>query len=244
MKNGTSSNPIFQTSKESSLEEDLAAFMKTFDQSPSMDTKYQYTSLDVELVMKDPDEYIIPELQSACKKLWAMNIFTVMCSNREDGGHSYIWTSILSEENQAIFDKLKRRHHEFSGRKNATCKIDFFTEGLSEEAIENMFDNVISRFKPQDVQKDYYQTIEEFLIDCGCYREIPNPNKTANQPKFIKVYDATKVKKPIAEYLKEKRIETYDPETQRIYRSEFFYKRHLDFVANSKQSEEEKTIIP
>ena len=68
MKNGTSRNPIFQTSKETSLEEDLAAFMKTFDQSPSVDTKYQYTSLDVELVMKDPDEYIIPELQNSCKK--------------------------------------------------------------------------------------------------------------------------------------------------------------------------------
>ena len=63
-----------------------------------------------------------------------------------------------------------------------------------------------------------------------------------DQPKMLKVFDETKVVKPIEEYLKEKNITTYDPKTQRIYQSEFFLKRHLDYVEKSSHSEDEKDL--
>lgn len=232
MENQKSGNPLFQF-KEDSLDKELDNLLKSFNQPKTANTKYQYTSIDVEIVMQNPEEYIIPELLSACKKLWSLNIFTTMCSNRDDNGHSYIWTSYLSAENQLIFDELKKEYPEFVGKQNSVCKIDFLTDNLSKTEIEELFNNIIRRFKPQDIQKDFYITKEQFLIDCGCYKEIANPNKEDGQPKTIKVFDESRVTKPIDEYLKEKKVITYDPETERIYKSEFFLKRHLDFVENN-----------
>lgn len=238
MKNQKDKNTTFSSVENDDLDNVIEEFLKTFNKQEIVDTKYQYTSLDVELVMDNPEEYIIPELLPACKNLWAMNIFTKMCSNRDENGHSYIWTTILSEENQTIFDKLKKEYPEFVGKQDSVCKIDFLTEDLSETEIKKLFNKIISCFKPQDVQKDFYVTAEQFLIDCGCYREIKNPRKEIGQPKLLKVFDKKKVKKPIEEYLKEKGVTTYDPETQRIYQSEFFLKRHLDFVEKFAQLEE------
>ncbi len=227
--------------------------------------KYQYTYVDMEEVINNPNEYIIPELLAACKKLWTMNIFTFMCSNRNDGGHSYILLEKLSDENQAIFDKLRKQHPEnFIFNQYRKCfGIDFKTENMSEQEIAEMFDKAISYFKPQDVQKPFYITREEFLLDCGCYREIPNPKYVENpgpmpteldlealdewiakmnQPKTVKVFDEEKVIKPMDEYLKEKDIITYDPKTQRIYQSKFFFQKHLDFVEKLAYTEEERSL--
>ncbi len=227
--------------------------------------KYNYSYVGMEEVIKNPDEYIIPELQNACKKLWEMNIFTFMCSNRNDGGYSYIILEKLSDENQEIFNNLSKKYPKnfiFDHYRNA-YRIDCFTEKMSEKGIAKKFDFFIKDFKPQDVQDKFYITKEEFLISCGCFKEIPNPNYVENvgpmpttlslkdldawfakadQPKTIKVFDESKVVKPIEQYLKEKGVKTYDPETQRIYVSEFFLNRHLDYVAKTKAAETNATI--
>ena len=228
-------------------------------------TQYHYSYVGMEEVMRNPDEYIIPELQTACKKLWSMNIFTFMCSDRNDGGHSYILLEKLSDENQAIFDEIRKEHPKnfiFSQYRNC-YGIDFNTENLSEQEISEKFEKAISCFKQQDIQKPFYITREQFLLDCGCYSEVPNPKfvedpgpmpigtdlkaldewfAKVDQPKMLKVFDETKVVKPIEEYLKEKNITTYDPKTQRIYQSEFFLKRHLDYVEKSSHSEDEMVL--
>ena len=60
-----------------------------------------------------------------------------------------------------------------------------------------------------------------------------------NQPKTLKIFDETKVVKPIEEYLKEKHITTYDPKTQRIYQSEFFLNKHQDYIEKHSEVERE-----
>ena len=72
------------------------------------DTKYQYSHVSMSMVSKNIEEYIIPELQEACKQLWAKNIFTFMVSNRNDAGEAYIMVSTLSDENQKIFEDLMK----------------------------------------------------------------------------------------------------------------------------------------
>ena len=232
-----------------------------FKKPANFSTKYQHSYVNMEKVVNNPEEYIIPELQAACKKLWSINIFTFMCSNREDGGHSYILLEKLSAENQAIFEKLRKEHpknfifNEFRRR----FGIDFKTENMTEKEIAEIFDNAISYFKPQDIQIPFYETREQFLFNCGCYSEIPNPKYVedpgpmpgnlkaldewfAKQQKTLKVFDENKVTKPMGEYLKEKAITTYDPETQRIYQSEYFFQKHLDFIKKSAHAEEERSL--
>lgn len=228
--------------------------------------KYNYTYVGMETVMQNPAEYIIPELLEACKMLWSMNIFTFMCSNREDYGHSYILLEKLSDENQAIFDEIRKKHPKnFIYSQYRKCfGIDFYTENLSEQEIVERFEKAINHFVPQDIQNTFYLTREQFLLDCGCYKEVPNPKYVENpgpmpmgtdlstldewfekchQPKLIKEFDESKVIKPIEEYLKEKGVTTYDPKTKRIYQSEFFLKRHLEFEKRISHTKEGTTLV-
>lgn len=225
--------------------------------------KYNYTYVNMEEVMRNPDEYIIPELQEACKKLWSMNIFTFMCSNRNDFGHSYIFLEKLSTENQSIFDKLRKEYPEnyIYDQYRKCFGIDFNTEDLSEQKIAEKFEKAISYFKHQDIQKPFFITREQFLLECGCYSEVPNPKYVEepgpmptgtdlkaidewfdkiNQPKMIKEFDESKVVKPMDEYLKEKGVTTYDPKTQRIYKSKFFLNRHLEFIKSTSCGKEKE----
>ena len=77
------------------------------------DTKYEYCYVSMPEVEANIDEYIIPELQEACKSLWKRNVFTFMCSNRNDGGSAYIILESLSPENKEIFEQLKKDHPEY-----------------------------------------------------------------------------------------------------------------------------------
>ena len=72
--------------------------------------RYNYTEVSMETVESDIDEYIIPELQEACKILWSKNIFTFMCSNREDQNMAYILYLTLSDENNKILESLKKKY--------------------------------------------------------------------------------------------------------------------------------------
>lgn len=228
-----------------------------------VNTKYQYSYVGMEEVMNNPEEYIIPELQQACKKLWDMNIFTFMVSNREDGGNTYIILEKLSEKNEKIFKKLMKEspnNYIFDDYRNSLA-IKFFTENISEQKIARMFDMAIKHFAPQDVQKPFYLTEKEFLINCGCNKKIPNPDfvepgpmpsngniqefnewlKKTEIPETITIFDKSKVTKSIKEYLKEKNVlSCYDPATKRIYSSELFLKKHLDYVKKHNETNAEE----
>ena len=234
---------------------------KMFDpaKKKNEDTKYQYSYVPMEEVIKNPDEYIIPELHGACKKLWNNNIFTFMCSNRDDAGHSYILLEELSKENQQIFDNMRKKYPEnFIYDEYRECfGIDFATANMSEQDISKIFVQAVKCFKSQDVPKKFYLTREEFLIGCGCYKEVPNPkykgidpmpidSEKFNEwleksrkptPEMLKIFDKSKVTKPFEEYLKEKNVHTFDSKTQRIYSSEYFLNKHIEFMNKSAQQE-------
>ena len=66
---------------------------------------YQYSAIDMRVVMNNPEEFIIPENLEACKLLWSKNIFTKM-NNNYDNDYSWITISRFSPENQELFDAL------------------------------------------------------------------------------------------------------------------------------------------
>ena len=77
---------------------------QTFDSRPKS-TRYQYSYIELEDVISNPDEYIIPECQPACRAAWNKNIETFMVSNYDDE-NLYVLFANLSFENQEIFKKL------------------------------------------------------------------------------------------------------------------------------------------
>lgn len=172
------------------------------------DRRYQYSAVPMPVVEANIEEYVIPELQEACKSLWAKNIFTFMCSNRNDGGSAYIILEDLSDENKAIWNKLQEKYPENFRynvvRKANSIRIDDVS-AMSEEEISNEFMKLCEDFILQDVQSNCYKTAEDYLVYCGCYDETPNPKykmPTSDSGILgdIDINDLEAVRKAIMEY--------------------------------------------
>ncbi len=225
-----------ETPETKSIDEDLELRRKELEDGimgknrQKVDTKYNYTHIDIGIVMSNPDEYIIPELKEACKKLWNKNIFTFMCSNRQDAGCSWIETFPLSKENNEVFKELKKRYPKNIKKiRGDYVRIDFDTSKMGEDEISKLFVGIVEQFKQQDIQKQFYDTPEGFLIGCGCFKEIIDKGEKLKKGNTKIVFDATKMTKTLEEYAEEKNA-VYDPKLKRIYSGEF-YKRHLDYIS-------------
>ena len=73
---------------------------------------YQYSAIDMQVVMNNPEEFIIPENLEACKLLWSKNIFTKM-NNNYDNDYSWITINTFSPENQELFSSLASNDKRF-----------------------------------------------------------------------------------------------------------------------------------
>ena len=241
---------------DNNLDQLLASAGLSFNGEKKLDTKYQYSYVPMIEVIKNIDEYIIPELQEACKLLWEKNIFTFMCSNRNDGGAAYIVLESLSAENIEIFKKLQTQYPEHftldSWRHNRFRLEISNTTKMSENKISSIFLKLANNFVEQDIQDDFYLTKEDYLLSCGCYDEVPNPNYVEDigpmpmgtsleeldkwlakgrEPKTIKVFSKSKMTKSFEEYIKENGDENRtDFETGNVYDSPYFLKRHLEYI--------------
>ena len=230
--------------------------MSSFSEKPKFSTRYQYSYVPMLDVINDIDEYIIPELQEACKSLWERNIYTFMCSNRDDNGEAYICLELLSEENMEIFESLKSKHpknYMLDGwRGNRVCILIKDVTLITIEEISSAFLNLVKDFKMQDVQKDFYVTKEAYLISNGAYDEIPNPNykenvdsllnfssleevekwlKQCREPQTIKVFNKNKMTKSFEEYVKENNdLDKTDLKLGRVYCEPYFLQRHLEYI--------------
>jgi len=222
--------------------------------------RYNYGPVLMEFVIKNIDEFIIPENQKACLLLWSKNIFTVM-TNNYDNDFSWITISDLSEENEKIFADLSktdnRLGHTWGGR---GFRINIKPEPGRDTYEE--FKELIDQFAYQDVQKEGYITIEEFMRDnTDCYKKIRNPKfKYIKKPKrqeyddpsefskafdryvestfvpvMIRVMDETKMIKSFQEYVDDSRYKgLYDPDTNRVYLNKTYYKAHMNYKNNIK----------
>ena len=120
---------------------------------------FNYAGFSIDRIINNPDEYIVPECQEACKKFWDMNIFTVACSNRretinKDGSiRKYIMLGNLSDENKKIFEDLIESNLEWIVTKMYELSIskEFYTlsknfeynnYNLIYELIQNSFRSI------------------------------------------------------------------------------------------------------
>ena len=209
----------------------------------------------MEAVEANPEKYIMPECLPACKVLWEKNIYTYMVSDSVDfEAWIEVKMSALSPENLEYLLSLEAQGvHLFRGYHEGTIQIGV---GCFGEKAQRALLEIANGFKMQDVQRGYdlgYVGLEEGLFLTGCIKEIPNPKyidpmtvpenerwklllESESEP-TIRVFDETKVKDPI-----EKNFEgtglVFVLEEERVYLSEYHYRKHLNYLKSLEEKNE------
>ena len=222
---------------------------------------YQYSVIDMKLVMSNPEEYIIPENLEACKLLWSKNIFTKM-TNNYDNDHSWITLSELSPENEEIFNSLNGCDKRFGVTYGGLGFRIPIVPGPGNDTFE-AFKELIDLFPVQDVQKDGCMTTEEFMTYyTECFRMEHTPEykemvshmmspdgdvllynrefeqymNYMNIRRRVRVFDPSKMTKSLEEYIAESMFaDYYDPDNGMIYYNDMYYEAHMRYKEQQKQ---------
>lgn len=202
-------------------------------------SRYEYPEVNIDAVMNNPEEFIIPECLEACKSLWSKNIPTRMCSNYSFD--SYIWIDFVltSDQNIELFYELAKNdnHYAIDGRLHA-FRVCSNLKGI--DAVQELV-RLVDVFAVQDVTKIDYQTAEDFLdqykhfsvtdsderniLTSDCYGRIHaayNPDKK----------DATLEEALIAK----NKIELYIPEENRVYKNKRALDWHIRYIKSQQNT--------
>lgn len=209
-------------------EEELIAQFKqrvgSSKQTAPADTRYQYPYVELETVMANPGEYIIPACLPACRELWNKNIETFMVSNLQDN-HLYVLIENVSPENKAIFDQLHKQDNRFVIDGYRGNILGIAVEGTDERAMAEL-KALTEVFRVQDTLR--FQTAEEFLEkykytdgkwvvqDDGTIRRDKNP-----ELENITLQEAL---------AKSGKTHLYVPEEGKIYESTTYLQWHKKYI--------------
>ena len=215
---------------------------------------------EVSKVMANIDDYVIPENQRAIEWLWDHNVMTTQ-TNDYNNKESFISIGKLSEENMQIFNDYsngrKKLPEGVQGRIGLGYGHGFFVPVVpgDKDPFDEFF-KLFSLFKPQDVQKDGYMTIEEFYINCtDCFEWVKNPNYKTEPVRenyksldeyyaafnkyldslvdgtpYIKVFAPDKCVKDFKEYLKDAGLaDCYDEEEEKVFLNRRIYEGHMRY---------------
>ncbi|MBR3134644.1 MAG: hypothetical protein IKG56_04195 [Clostridia bacterium] len=235
--------------------------------------KYNHRSVFLEEVVKDIDEYIIPECQKACQCFWDNNIITSMCSNYDDGNNKWITIDQLSDENKAIFEKLMEEDPEHYAWDNYYNKYQISASGVGEDVSDRLV-KLAQVFKMQDVidySGEAYESVENYLMKkFGLSKTIPNPDYkevpepqiqdfedissylkameewslAGMEPKTIEVFDESKMTKTKEEYICEAGVsDLYDAERGVIYSSQFYKGMHERYLEYMRTKQHDEEAV-
>lgn len=232
---------------------------------PVNDELNETMNSSMEEVEKNPRIFIIEECIPACKELWKNNIYTFMVSDHINEGVCWIeviWDN-LSDENKEIFiqlegeDIIKFQYHRGS--------VNFGVKYVGVQGQVKLLE-LAQKFQMQDVPYgEAYITLPEYLIRCGCYDEIENPNYVPmtepwnmdlprdqlsdylvkydewkysdKSQKTHRVFNQAKMTKPLEEYFDGTGV-VYD--SNRVYLSDYHYKKHMNYVNSLAQTQGSK----
>lgn len=148
---------------ENMSEEELIAKFKaniggTKTNTTPKDTRYQYPYVELEEVMANPTEYIIPQCLPACRSLWSKNIETFMVSNNDDND-LYVLLTNVSPENMAVFQEMQKQDPRFiyDGYRST---IGIAVKGNDNNAMHEL-ESLTEIFRVQDTMR--FKTADDFL---------------------------------------------------------------------------------
>lgn len=220
----------------------------------------------MEYVEADPRRFIIEECIPACQELWKKNIYTYMVSDHLDADRCWVEVEekSLSDENREIYEALEGEDViKFAFH---PCCLNFGIKGIGTEGQQKLLE-VAQKFKMQDVPEDLaYCSLEDYLVECGCYKEVTNPDYVPMTPPeemslpdgqemrylldyydwldsdfsqaTVKEFDPSKVTEPLESYFEGKDVVC---EGDRVYLSNYHYQKHLNYVNSMDDS---KTVKP
>lgn len=194
---------------------------------------FNYAGFSIDRIINNPDEYIVPECQEACKKFWDMNIFTVACSNRretinKDGSiRKYIMLGNLSDENKKIFEDLIKSNPDNYVMKRIAEKdyyaIYIFSKDDNRDLDSQKLLDLVTPFKMQDCLegfvslKDYY--LKKIL---GDYCSDENTPISISESDLI-----DSVKKNLGAF---GNLDLLDLDRGIIYKNRFYRDAHLKYL--------------
>lgn len=227
-----------------------------------------YVAMPIGEVMQNPEKYIIKENLEAIFYAWDMNIVTEQTNDYENED-SWIAIGMLSKENEMIYKDLVQLSNKLDPANSFILKN--YGRGFRipvTPGTENTFEKfreLFDYFKPQDVQRDGYMTIDEFYVKyTDCWKKVPNPHlddaphpnsfkgdiqayigaindyqrKKYPTTNMIRVYDSTKATKPLEKYLEEKGLlDCYDKEEGKIFYHKRLYEGHMKYKNQSRKEE-------
>ena len=196
--------------------------------------KYVYGYVELEDIMTDIDEFIIPECQEACRLLWDKNIETFMVSNRDDA-YLYVFICNLSDENINIMKENMASNPDNYFYSDYRSCYGIKTKGVTEEDAKKL-SSLTNVFKMQDTKR--YQTSELFLEEYRLTDGGYTYDKVTNE--VVRKINPALVNDTLEEALeKTNKKNLYIKEEDKIYKSELFLKWHERY---KKTKEMEKMI--
>lgn len=195
--------------------------------------QYEYgRSENIEEIMKNPEEYIIPECLEACKKLWSKNIETLMCANYSGNNDLFIvlpGIDSLSDENQEIF---KNNSEEGFILGEVHDNPEIAVAGQTQESVAALI-NLVDKLKIQDVRRRRYQAAGEFLEEYK-YGDMPTEYSDIDEYGNISVvrqYDPRRIDATLQDALEQTgKASLYVPSEGRIYESQMFLDWHNRYL--------------
>lgn len=199
--------------------------------------RYNHMPTNMEHVVENAEEYIIPENLPACKSLWGKNIDTVQCSNYDDKDRLSIDLGQLSDENMSILQEMIE--HGIPGY-SITTNI---TSGQNTIAIAAKtpqgLQKLVESFVLQDVQEgEGYTDASQYLAE---FRKLPDgisigPNEDGW---YVDIYGNVGIlpegqgnpNATLEQALAARGDEhLYIPEEGRVYASDFRLEQHKRFL--------------
>lgn len=204
---------------------------------------FNYAGFSIDKIINNPDEYIVPECQEACKKFWDMNIFTASCSNRretinEDGSiKKYIMVSHLSDENKKIFENLIESNPNNYVKKTIVGEdyyaIYIFSKDEDRDLDSLKLLDLVTPFKMQDCLEGFVSIKEYYLKKIlGDYYSNEDVSISIPESELI----ATVKKKLGASG----NLDLLDLDRGIIYKNRFYRDAHLKYLKMQQKDSKDK----
>ena len=205
------------------ISEELEKELGTFLEPGEHGSKYNYTYVPLEYVIKEPYEYIIPECIDACKAFWDKNIETFMVSNYDDDA-LYVLIMNISKENEDIVKKLMKedpRYFYDAYRDTYGIRVNGMSKGDSFELL-----TLVDVFKMQDTTR--YQSEEEYLCE---YKKTGGEMYIDDEGRILTKENPLLKDATITDALSANNCDNlYIKEEGRIYENELFLSWHLKYL--------------